>query len=876
LPVVEGFEDMSAFAATITRNKYAHELGGGQGYNGNGSNGRAKENWAQIAERVVTNVVAPYLPDLVAPIRRLVEQRKFMPGGRYLYAAGRKYHQCNNCLSGDTKIITRGGVFTLAELAGQSVEVLNRFGMWERAEVRSFGVQRLYNVRFKNGDVVAATAGHRWWQADGTRVTTPELDRVPLTLPAEFPQIDEEGLRHGIVFGDGNLTNSGRYAEVPFCTAEKEALVNHFADEERAVTVGGGATLRLRTVRRKKSGLGVHLLPAHYKTLPDPRTCTPEYARGFIAGLIATDGSTKTSTVTICQNNQQVAETIRDLAVLGGCVVCGVSLQKPSPNEIKGRPVIGQDDTFVIRIKPFSAPVVRPDQVRELAARRLAPRKMWLEVDSVEDSGRVEEVYCCVVPGSESFTLSNGLITSNCFLFKAEDSKEGWGTLAHDTCLSLMTGGGIGVVYNDIREEGARIAGLGGTCTGPCSLMKLINEQGRYVMQGGSRRSAIWAGLIWTHRDIFKFISIKDWTDEVKQCKLSDFNFPAPMDGTNVSVILDDDFFEAYSDPTHPLHSHACNVYWSTVRHMLRHGEPGFSVDVGESAGENLRNACTEVTSRDNRDMCNLGSANLARITSPAEFAHVVEMGTAFLLCGTLYSKLPVPEMYAVRERNRRLGLGLMGVHEWLIKRGRKYGPDEELGEWLKAYQMSGSFAHRYADKLGVSRPVATRSIAPNGTISIVAETTSAAEPMFAVAEKRRYLDGQTWKYQYKVDATAHRLIQSGVPPEAIEDAYTLAEDVDRRLEFQAWIQSYVDHGISSTINLPPWGSSTNNEGTVTQFGTKLLKYLPRFRGITAYPDGSRGGQPLTKVSYHEAVKHLGVEFVETGDRSCTTEACGG
>src|SRR5581483_5307596 len=445
----------------------------------------------------------------------------------------------------------------------------------------------------------------------------------------------------------------------------------------------------------------------------------------------------------------ETAERIREIAVQGGCI--------PTTIHVASRvsPYTGEPrELCVIGFKPFSVPLIRRDQIEDLESRKLRPTKLWVDVLSVEKTERVEEVYCVVAPRTQSFTLANGLMTGNCFLFRAQDSREGWGDLSRKVLNALMTGGGIGVVYSDIRAENTVVRGLGGYCSGPCSLMQIMNESGRFTQQGGSRRSAIWAGLSWSHPDVFKFVSMKEWSDIVKQGKKQDFNFPAPMDGTNISVILDDEFFEAYYDEAHPKSDRAHDVYWKCIGNMLRTGEPGFSVDIGENAGENLRNACTEVCSRDDSDMCNLGSINLARISSLTEFVETVELGTAFLLCGTLYSKLPLEGMYRIRERNRRLGLGLMGVHEWLLQRGSKYGPSDELGQWMDAYLMSGAFANRYSDKLGISRPIATRSIAPTGTISIVAETTSGIEPIFATALKRRYLEGKVWKAQYIVDAT--------------------------------------------------------------------------------------------------------------------------
>jgi ribonucleoside-diphosphate reductase alpha chain len=437
----------------------------------------------------------------------------------------------------------------------------------------------------------------------------------------------------------------------------------------------------------------------------------------------------------------------------------------------------------------------------------------------------------------------------------------------------LMTGAGIGVVYDAIRPNGALVKGMGGECSGPISLMKMVNEAGRYIMQGGSRRAAIWAGLKWDHDDIFDFIRLKDWSQVVRDAKEADFNFPATMDGTNISVRLEDSFFASYAAGDARAHE----VYWTVVRRMLKTGEPGFSVDLGENSDEKLRNACTEVTSADDNDICNLGSINLARITDPNHMRTVVDLATKFLLCGTLYSTVPYAEVDDTRTKNRRLGLGIMGAHEWLLKKGRRYEPNDELKRLLEIYQdQSDETACVESERLGISRPVKVRAIAPTGTISIIAETTSGIEPVYCVAFKRRYLKGNVWHAQYVVDAAAQRLIESGVSPEDIEDAVTLSVDVERRVAFQSWIQQFVDHGISSTINLPKWGSPENNSSLVQSFGQMLLQYLPTLRGITCYPDGARGGQPLNRVTYDEAVDKLGVEFEEHGnEQSCVSGACG-
>jgi ribonucleoside-diphosphate reductase alpha chain len=461
--------------------------------------------------------------------------------------------------------------------------------------------------------------------------------------------------------------------------------------------------------------------------------------------------------------------------------------------------------------------------------------------------------------------------TQNCLLFRADDSREGWAELLHKQTLGLMTGAGTGTVYSDVRAEGKAIRGTGGTSTGPIALMQMVNEAGRGIMQGGSRRAAIWAGLHWWHPDAHKFIHLKDWSLEVRALKLKDFNFPATMDMTNISIILDDEFFKAYNNEKHPKHALAYSVYWDAVRQMRKTGEPGFSIDTGVNNKENLRNACCEITSEDDSDICNLGSINLARIESVEQMKRVTELATAFLLAGTIYSHVPFAKVDQIRSKNRRLGLGLMGIHEWLLKRGKKYRPDADLAKILDVYATSGDYADKYADEWEISRPLKTRAIAPTGSIGIAAETTTGCEPIFCVAIKRRYLKHFTWNYQYIIDPTAQRLVDAGVDPDTIEDAYSI--DEERRIEFQAWLQYYVDHAISSTINLPSWGSESNNDSNVHDFGIMLLKYLPYLRGLTCYPDGARGGQPLSPVKFSTAIKHIGKVFEESGtDKPTITE----
>jgi len=464
---------------------------------------------------------------------------------------------------------------------------------------------------------------------------------------------------------------------------------------------------------------------------------------------------------------------------------------------------------------------------------------------------------------------------NNCFCLGAtEDTREEWCRLTHNAMSCLMSGGGIGVDYSLFRPAGSSLGRTGGIASGPIPLMKVLNEVGRNVMQGGSRRSAMYASLNWKHDDAMDFIHAKNWSEEVKALKAADFNFPADLDMTNISVNYDDEFFDAIKDKEHPLHYRAKDIWMNNIHQMLKTAEPGMSINLGENSKDTLRNACTEFTSEDDSDVCNLGSVNFGNINSRVELARVTYLASKFLVCGGYRADLPYDGVVETREKNRKIGLGLMGLHEWLLKKGHRYEMNDELHEWLYTWKLANEAgANQVSDHIGINRPKKYRAIAPTGTIGILASTTTGIEPLFAVAYKRRYLtDGTKWNYEYVIDATAQRLIDEyGLDPDSIETSSSLAKDPERRIKFQAEVQEYVDMAISSTLNLPAFEEQTF---TPDEFSKIVLEYAPKLRGLTCYPDGSRGGQPLTAVPYYEAKNRTGTVFDETEEK-CSGGVCG-
>jgi ribonucleoside-diphosphate reductase alpha chain len=457
---------------------------------------------------------------------------------------------------------------------------------------------------------------------------------------------------------------------------------------------------------------------------------------------------------------------------------------------------------------------------------------------------------------------------NNCYLLKAEeDSREEWADLWKRAGSCLMTGGGIGIDVSAFRPKGRTLSKTGGVSSGPIPFLLATNEIGRNVMQGGSRRSAMYGSMNWQHEDAEDFLNIKNWTPEQKAAKEADFNAPAPLDMMNVSLNYDDAWLEDKNNP----------VFWKNVTQAMVTGEPGFSFNFGDKQNETLRNACCEVVSEDDSDVCNLSSVNMSRIESVEEFKDVVHLVTKFLVCGLERAELPYQKVYDVREKNSRLGLGLMGMHEWLLKRGHKYEVTDELKQWLKVYRNESDHTSRdFCNKLYRVIPKGVRAIAPTGTISILAGTTSGIEPVYSVAFKRRYLtDGTRWKHEFVVDGTAQILIEMGIDPNDIESAVDLAKNPERRIKFQHDVQVYVDQAISSTINLPAWDTTYNNADLISAYVRLIQKYATGLRGLTVYPDGARGGQPITSVPYEEAINKRGVVYEDNSEEQCLSGVCG-
>ena len=489
---------------------------------------------------------------------------------------------------------------------------------------------------------------------------------------------------------------------------------------------------------------------------------------------------------------------------------------------------------------------------------------------------------------------------SNCYAFRAIDSREGWASTMSKTVAASMGGGGLGVNYTPVRPFGYPLKRTGGFAGGPIGHAHMVNEGGRYIAQGGSRRVALWGGLAWWHPDVLPrtistgethpgWLYLKDWSEALREAKARDLTFPLPMELTNISICYDTLFFDLldgkYESKGNKAVVHAPwgdvevtkelaeKIWHENCSQAFRTAEPGFSLDY-ERPGEDLRNACTEFISPDSDDRCNLGTVWLNHIQSLDELSQVTHFATLFLLAGGVYSHYPTKEIEEVSKRNNRIGLGLGGLHEWLMARGYPFKVTDELHEWLSTWRSVNDRAcEEGAAKLRVAFPKGRRAVAPVGTLGIMAESTTGIEPLYCKAYERKYFSDGRWKFQYVVDQSVQRLLAIGVPLEKIQDSYDLR--FEERVAFQAGVQDYTDMGISSTCNMPQWGTEVNNENTAIEYEKILLKFAKRLRGFTCYPDGARGGQPLRRVEDLDFALQMEGKVFEARQHECVGGVCG-
>ncbi len=502
---------------------------------------------------------------------------------------------------------------------------------------------------------------------------------------------------------------------------------------------------------------------------------------------------------------------------------------------------------------------------------------------------------------------------SACFVIPVEDSIESIYDAIKYGAVVQQTGGGAGFSFSHLRPEGDVVRSTGGIASGPVSFMKVFDAATNAIKQGGRRRGANMGVLRVDHPDIERFIAAKD-----DLSSLSNFN---------LSVAVTDDFMERAVrgeeyDLVNPRNSR--KVRSISAAYMLeriatsawRVGDPGaLYIDAvnrdnptPELGAIEATNPCGEVPLLP-FEACNLGSINLDLMVSDGKvdwelLESTVDTGVRFLDNVIDANRFPLPQTAEIVRGNRKIGLGIMGFADLLVRMGVRYGSPESIDladsliEFVKEKaeatsrsiaEARGSFPNIERSKVkGPRRNATLLSIAPTGTISMIAGCSSGIEPYYAISYSRNVLEGQhleevqplfleaarkggflTGDLLRELSA-AHSVQGNASVPGEIRLVFVTAHDVPpgEQVDMQATFQRHVDNAVSKTINLPTEASLYDVQN--------ILVYAHRrgCKGITVYREGSKPGQVLTTIRDAHSCPRCGrMLHGEEGAMQCDT--CG-
>ena len=480
-----------------------------------------------------------------------------------------------------------------------------------------------------------------------------------------------------------------------------------------------------------------------------------------------------------------------------------------------------------------------------------------------------------------------------CFVLPVEDSIELIFETVKQAALIHKSGGGTGFSFSRIRPRNDIVSTSGGCASGPISFMRVFNEATEAINQGGFRRGANMAVLRVDHPDILDFISSKKVEGELRN-----FNISVGITDKFMDAVEGNLDFQLINPRTNSVAKlvNASELFEQIVRFAWENGEPGILfLDTINAANPTPFIGTIEGTNPCGEqpllpyEACVLGSINLSRmvvlknekyVIDWNRLEHVIQLAVHFLDNVIDVSKYPIQQIERITKGNRKIGLGVMGFADLLIKLGISYNSEEAIqcaGGLMKFFSQKANEASiQLAEKRGVfsNYPMsiyaqkgnqryrnATRTtIAPTGTISIIANCSSGIEPLFAIVYKRHVLleEGLPEIHPMFV-ATAKRYgfyserligevskagsIQNikGVPDD-VKRIFITARDVtpEQHVRIQAACQKYIDNGVSKTINFP-------NEATIDDVkNVFLLAYKSGCKGITVYRDKSRMSQVLS------------------------------
>lgn len=479
---------------------------------------------------------------------------KCTAGGRIYANAGTEYGGTTmmNCLSGDTPVLTDGGIINAGDIPINSeIQVLTSNGIFERAIWKEYGKQHLYDITFSNGEVVTATAEHEWVVTNpkgnnDEKVITKNLTgrNIPINGMAEYEyhNLEEykEGIKNGLIFGDG-------YVYTHFSMGEKFAALQQFGDSRHLIVDHFGYT---NVTNYNGDPEGIHYvagLDPELKFLPSTDKSS-DYLRGFIAGVIAADGCIDTRGCVVLHTSvYDYAVVIRDIAMHVGIPVISLRLEREGTTNLHDKNSKLWKLTFVKKHFQDDPNLVLKNAHKEKMSKSpVSSSRTTVKCVSVEYSNRYENVYCCEQPSTHTFTLGNGLLTGNCFVSpRADHDIDSLPAIIKDIAnqaMTLKSEGGWGQNFSWLRPRGGFIKGIGVETPGAVKYMEIYDKVSDVITSGSGKKSThkkakgkIRKGAmmgvmdVW-HPDIEEFIRAKQTGG-----RLSKFN---------ISVNCTDDFMK--------------------------------------------------------------------------------------------------------------------------------------------------------------------------------------------------------------------------------------------------------------------------------------------------------------------------------------------
>ncbi len=508
---------------------------------------------------------------------------------------------------------------------------------------------------------------------------------------------------------------------------------------------------------------------------------------------------------------------------------------------------------------------------------------------------------------------------SACFVLPVEDSIDGIFDALKDMAKIHQTGGGTGFNFSHLRPKKDLVASTKGEASGPISFMRIFDSATDVIIQGGRRRGANMGILRVDHPDIVEFIEAK-----LDKDRFTNFNLSVAITDRFMKALAEGRDFDLINPRTREkvkkikakiVFDLIVNAAWLT-------GDPGliFLDEINRRNPTPLvgpleaTNPCGELPLLP-YESCNLGSINLGRMVRGNELdwkklAEYVRWGVRFLDDVIEVNQFPLPQIKEITFANRKIGLGVMGFADLLIRLGIPYGTEravrlaEKVMGFIHRESVKASVALAaergvfpnyeksvYAPKNLEMRNATVNTIAPTGTISIIAGCSSGIEPLFAVSFVRTVLSGTRL---FEVNPIFEELARSrgfysqeliadiarsgslrkirGIPPD-VKKIFVTAFDITPRehLETQAAFQRYSDNSVSKTINLP-------REATIEDIRKIYLSaYRLKCKGITIYRYGSKEDQVLSLEKGGEEMPRGEDELVTLGAEytgGCSSEVC--